>query len=81
MTVPDEMDNERLVLGELLNHVLDKGVLITGDVTISIAGIDLMRVALALMISAVETEVQRDRTRLSAAADADVSLLPGERGG
>ena len=30
---------ERLVLGEMLNHVLDKGVVIAGDITISVADI------------------------------------------
>ena len=81
MTAPDEIADERLVLGELLNHVLDKGVVITGDVTISIADIDLMRVGLSLVLTAVETEAQRDRARRVALADADIPLLPGERGG
>ncbi|HET7551645.1 MAG TPA: gas vesicle protein [Gemmatimonadaceae bacterium] len=48
-------DEERLVLGELLNHVLDKGVVITGDVTISVAGIDLIRAGLSLYLTSVET--------------------------
>lgn len=79
MTVPDEIDDERLVLGELLNHVLDKGVVITGDVTISIADIDLLRVGLSLVLTSVETEARRDRARRIAPADADLPLLPGER--
>ena len=78
MAVPDEIDDERLVLGELLNHVLDKGVLITGDVTISIADIDLLRVALAVMLTSAETEARRERGRLTTAADADVPVLPRE---
>ena len=48
-------DEERLVLGEMLNHVLDKGVVIAGDVTISVAGIDLIRVGLSLYLASVET--------------------------
>ncbi len=48
-------DEERLVLGELLNHVLDKGVVISGDVTISVAGIDLIRAGLSLYLTSVET--------------------------
>lgn len=55
----DEMEleesEERLVLGELLNHVLDKGVVIAGDVTISVAGIDLVRLGVSLYLSSVET--------------------------
>jgi gas vesicle structural protein len=47
--------DERLALGELLNHVLDKGVVITGDITISVADIDLIRVGLSLYLTSVET--------------------------
>jgi hypothetical protein len=79
--LPDAVDDERLVLGELLNHVLDKGVLITGDVTISIADIDLMRVALALMLTSVETEARHGRGSLTTAEHADVPVLPGEQRG
>lgn len=54
--MPDYLENdERLALGELLNHVLDKGVIIAGDVTISVADIDLIRLGLSLYITSVET--------------------------
>ena len=46
---------ERLVLGELLNHVLDKGVVIAGDVTISVADIELIRLGISLYLTSVET--------------------------
>ena len=48
-------DDEGLVLSDLLSHVLDKGVVITGDVIISIAGVDLIAVSLSVLISALET--------------------------
>ncbi len=54
----DEIDVERLVLGDLLNHVLDKGVVITGTVTISVADIDLLLVDLRVLLSSVETAVR-----------------------
>jgi hypothetical protein len=54
----DEIDTEQLVLGDLLNHVLDKGVVITGSVTISIANIDLLIVDLRLLLSSVETSLR-----------------------
>jgi len=41
-TDDDEIEDEQLVLGDLLNHVLDKGVVIGGTVTISVADIDLI---------------------------------------
>ena len=55
----DEIDTEELVLGDLLNHVLDKGVVISGTVTISVADIDLMMVDLRLLLTSVETSVRR----------------------
>ena len=63
-------DEERLVLGELLNHVLDKGVVIAGDVTISVAGIDLIRVGLSLYLTSVETLERSPSSR------GDLSVLP-----
>ena len=55
----DQIDTEELVLGDLLNHVLDKGVVISGTVTISVADIDLMMVDLRLLLTSVETSVRR----------------------
>ena len=53
------MDDEQLVLGDLLNHVLDKGVVISGNVTISIADIDLLVVDLRLLLTSVESSLRR----------------------
>lgn len=60
----DEIDAGQLVLGDLLNHVLDKGVVISGTVTISVADIDLLVLDLRLLLSSVETAVRHniDRT-------------------
>jgi hypothetical protein len=54
----DEIDTEQLVLGDLLNHVLDKGVVISGTVTVSIANIDLLLVDLRLLLTSVETSLR-----------------------
>lgn len=54
----DAIDVERLVLGDLLNHVLDKGVVISGTVTISIANIDLLLVDLRVLLTSIETAVR-----------------------
>jgi hypothetical protein len=60
MTVDDsDLDTQQLVLGDLLNHVLDKGVVISGNVTISIADIDLVMVDLRLLLTSVETAIKR----------------------
>jgi len=56
----DAIDTEELVLGDLLNHVLDKGVVIGGTVTISVADIDLIVLDLRLLLTSVETAVRRN---------------------
>jgi hypothetical protein len=56
----DEIETEELVLGDLLNHVLDKGVVIGGTVTISVADIDLVVLDLRLLLTSVETAVRRN---------------------
>jgi hypothetical protein len=63
-------EDERLALGELLNHVLDKGVVISGDATISVAGIDLVRLGLSLYLTSVETLEQSGRP------SGDIPVLP-----
>ena len=44
-----------LALSEMLDKVLNKGVVITGDLTISIAGVDLIYVGLKVLAASVET--------------------------
>jgi hypothetical protein len=43
---------------ELLDRVLNKGVILTGDLVISVADIDLVYVGIKLMLSSVETMEQ-----------------------
>jgi hypothetical protein len=50
----DTDEEEPLVLSDLLNRVLDKGVVIGGEVTIAVAGVDLVRLDLRLLLVAVE---------------------------
>ncbi len=47
--------NSELALSELLDRVLNKGVVVIGDVTISIANVDLIYLGLKLLLSSVET--------------------------
>jgi hypothetical protein len=46
-------ESEQIVLSDLINRVLDKGVVITSHITISIADIDLIYLDLRLLISSV----------------------------
>lgn len=45
----------RITLLETLDRVLNKGVVIAGDVTLSVADVDLIFVGLRLLLSSVET--------------------------
>jgi hypothetical protein len=63
--------------------VLDKGVVITGDVIISVAGIDLVAVSLSVLITALET-VERKRATVSGQIPSilgHLSVLPPRRDG
>ena len=44
-----------VTLLEILDRVLDKGVVISGDLVISLAEIDLIYVGLKVLVSSVET--------------------------
>lgn len=46
---------QRLALVDLLDRLLAGGVVLTGDITISIARIDLVHVSLRALISSVDT--------------------------
>ena len=48
-----------LHLVELVNRVLDRGAVITGEITISVAGVDLIFLGLQLVISAAENARSR----------------------
>jgi len=49
-------DND-LALVDLLDRLLAGGVVVTGDVTISLAGVDLVQISLRALISSVATLV------------------------
>jgi len=48
-------DNERVSLCEALDRVLNKGAVVVGEVTISVAGIDLVYLGLQLLLTSIET--------------------------
>ncbi len=51
---------EQLELADLLNSVPDKGVVITGSVVISVADIDLVRLDLSVVLTAMESVARRE---------------------
>jgi len=55
MIVGEEWESSDLSLLETLDHVLNRGLVIAGEITISVADIDLIFVGLNVMVSSVET--------------------------
>jgi len=48
-------EDEELSLLETLDHVLDRGLVIAGEVTIAVADIDLIYLGLNVLLGSVET--------------------------
>jgi len=48
-------EEEELSLLETLDHVLDRGLVIAGEVTIAVADVDLVYLGLNLLLGSVET--------------------------
>ncbi|HEY4423976.1 MAG TPA: gas vesicle protein [Pyrinomonadaceae bacterium] len=61
--VGEEWENTDLSLLETLDHVLNRGLVIAGEITIAVADVDLIFVGLNVLVSSVETanEVIRKR--------------------
>ena len=62
--VSDEWEDADVSLLETLDHVLNRGLVIAGEITISVADIDLIFVGLNVMVSSVETAQEVLRKRL-----------------
>jgi gas vesicle structural protein len=53
--ISEEWENTDVSLLETLDHVLNRGLVIAGEITISVADIDLIFVGLNVLVSSVET--------------------------
>jgi len=51
--------NKQITILDVLDRVLTKGVVITGDIVISVADIDLIYLGLRVLLSSVETMEKR----------------------
>ena len=56
-------EQEQLVLSDLINRVLDKGVVISAAITLSIADIDLVQLDLKLLVSSLASLQHREAAR------------------
>jgi gas vesicle structural protein len=70
----DELDQVDLTLLDLVDHVLNKGVVLTGEATISVAGIDLIYLGLNVVLASVGT------IEATLAARAEEQGTPNDRG-
>jgi len=61
VSLDDLFGEPRVELSEVLNHILDKGVVLKGEVMLAVADIDLIKLDLGLLLSAVETAMRTPR--------------------
>ncbi len=59
--------SERVRLVELVDAVLNGGVVLTGDVTLAVAGVDLVYLGLRVLLTSVAT-LEQERLREAEAA-------------
>jgi hypothetical protein len=50
-----QLSKKELTVVDLLDRILDKGVVINGDITISVVGVDLLSLKINLVIASLET--------------------------
>ena len=73
----NDLEEGNLILSDLVNRVLDTGVVISGHVLISIADIDLVALDLKLLITSIETATQKQVRLVNPQnANADAPVLP-----
>jgi gas vesicle protein GvpK/gas vesicle protein GvpA/GvpJ/GvpM family len=61
VSLDDIFGEPRIELSEVLNHILDKGVVLKGEVMLAVADIDLIQLDLGLLLTAVESATRRPR--------------------
>ena len=86
-------EDDELSLLETLDHVLDRGLVIAGEVTIAVADVDLVYLGLNLLLGSVETvdrvlgererraELSRGRAGVAVLPDGEVDKAQGEESG
>ena len=61
MSLDEIFGEPRIELSEVLNHILDKGVVLKGEVMLAVADIDLIQLDLGLLLTAVESAIRQPR--------------------
>jgi hypothetical protein len=66
--VSNELLRHEVTLLELVDRVLNKGVVLSGDITLSVADVDLVYVGLRVLLSSVATLEQQQQLAGEASA-------------
>lgn len=82
MTDVDDLFGEpRVELSEMLSHILDKGVVLRGEVMLAVADIDLIKLDLGLLLTGVETVLRREQARSEVTSGPErAGEIPGSAG-
>ncbi|MBI5956607.1 MAG: gas vesicle protein [Chloroflexi bacterium] len=67
---------KEITLLDILDRILNKGVVLWGDITLSVADVDLVYVGLKVLLTSVETAERMRRCRGEALEPADVNASP-----
>ena len=62
--VRDEVATTEIPLVDIIDRLLDRGVVLAGGAVISIAGVDLIELRLNVVLASVDAFVRRDREAL-----------------
>ena len=58
----DTNDHDQITLVDILDHVLNQGVIVRGNLVISLAGVDLVYVGLDVILTSIETAMRHIST-------------------
>ena len=58
--------NDEMTLLDILDHVLNQGVILRGNLVISLAGVDLVYVGLDVILTSIETALRHMNAALPA---------------
>jgi len=58
MVFADTNEDDQLALVDILDHVLNQGIILRGNLVISLAGVDLVYVGLDVILTSIETAVR-----------------------
>ena len=58
LIISDANNDDQLGLVDILDHVLNQGIIVRGNLIISLAGVDLVYVGLDVILTSIETAMR-----------------------